>query len=63
MHDSRVAAFKDLTQGKVKDLRCPDHGQAPRVRFEGGTLRDIRIRMSACCDKLIQAANLKIADS
>ena len=62
MSDPRIAAFKDRTAAKVKDLRCPEHGQPPRLRFEGATLQDITVRMSACCDKLIAAANVKIAE-
>ena len=56
-----VEQFKEYTAGKVRDLRCPDHRQAPRLRFHGASLRDISIQMSACCDKLITLANQKIA--
>jgi hypothetical protein len=57
-----VEKFKERTKNKIRDLRCPDHRQSPRLRFQGSTLRDISIQMSACCDKLIAMANLKIAD-
>jgi hypothetical protein len=57
----RVEEFKENTARKIRDLRCPDHHQAPRLRFQGATLRDINIQMSGCCAKLIGLANKKIA--
>jgi hypothetical protein len=43
-------------------LRCPVHGQTPRLRFQGATLREVTIQMSGCCDTLLGLANQKIAD-
>jgi hypothetical protein len=57
-----VEEFKEQTARKVQDVRCPDHRQAPRLRFHGASLRDITIQMSACCEKLIALANQKIAN-
>jgi hypothetical protein len=56
-----VEEFKEQTLRKVRDVRCPDHKQPPRVRFMGATLRDITIQMSACCAKCAELANLRIA--
>jgi len=53
--------FKEQTARKVRDVRCPDHKQTPRLQFKGASLRDISIKMSGCCEKLIAMANLKIA--
>jgi hypothetical protein len=57
----RVKEFQERTAGKVRDLRCPVHGQPPRLRFLGKSLRDVNIQMSGCCDELIGLANRKIA--
>lgn len=57
-----VGEFKERTIAKVRDLRCPIHGRPPRLAFRGSTLRDVSIRMSACCDTLMAIANQKIAD-
>jgi hypothetical protein len=57
----QVEEFKQLTLRKLENLRCPDHRQPPRLRFQGTTLRDISIRMTACCAKLADLANQKIA--
>jgi hypothetical protein len=59
----QVKEFQERTIGKVRDLRCPVHGRAPRLRFQGTTLRDVDIRMSGCCDQLIGLANQKIAQT
>jgi hypothetical protein len=58
-----VEEFKARTLRKLQDVRCPDHHQPPRLRFEGSTLRDISIQMKACCDKLAALANQKIAET
>jgi hypothetical protein len=58
----RVEDFRERTARKVRDLRCPVHGRPPRLRFQGGTLRDITIQMSGCCDTLLGLANQRIAD-
>jgi len=56
-----VDEFKEQTREKLRELRCPDHQQSPRLKFHGSTLRDISIQMSACCHKLAALANEKIA--
>ena len=57
-----VEEFKERTARKLRDLRCPDHQQPPRLQFRGASLRDISIQMSGCCEKLIALANQKIAN-
>jgi hypothetical protein len=57
----QVAEFRERTSRKLRDLRCPVHGQAPRLRFHGSSLRDVTIQMSGCCDALIGLANRRIA--
>ncbi|MEQ1885857.1 MAG: hypothetical protein ABL967_12405 [Bryobacteraceae bacterium] len=59
--ERQVGEFKERTLEKVRDVTCPVHRQTPRVKFQGTTLRDMSIRMSACCDTLMAIANQKIA--
>jgi hypothetical protein len=64
-HASAIEAieeFKERTLNKLRDVRCPDHNQTPRVNFHGRTLRDVSIQISACCQKLAALANQKIAE-
>jgi hypothetical protein len=58
----QVEEFRERTARKLRDLRCPLHGQTPRLRFQGSTLRDVTIRMSGCCNTLLGLANQKIAE-
>ena len=57
----RVEQFKQSTREKLRGLRCSEHRQAPRLHFSGSTLRDITISMSGCCERLMAAANARIA--
>jgi hypothetical protein len=57
-----VQEFRERTERKIRDLRCPDHRQPPRLKFKGATLRDVTIQMSACCNKLIDLANRAITE-
>jgi hypothetical protein len=60
--EASVREFKFNTARKLNSLRCPDHGQAPRVQFHGATIRDITVQLSGCCGKLIEMANKAIAE-
>jgi hypothetical protein len=57
-----VEEFKERTASKIRDLRCPDHNQPPRLKFQGSSLKNIGIQMTACCAKLITLANRRIAE-
>jgi len=58
-----VQQFQERTRRKLAQVRCPDHRQTPRVDFHGSTLRDVSIRMSGCCNKLLRLANRAIAEN
>ncbi len=57
-----VQEFKQNTARKLEGIRCPDHRQPPRLKFNGTTLRDITVQMSGCCSKLLDLANKAIAE-
>ena len=61
MSEPQVGEFKERTLEKIRGVVCPVHRQTPRLTFQGSTLRDVSIRMSACCDALITVANRRIA--
>lgn len=56
----RVEKFKQATEKKLRDIRCPEHHQPPRIRFHGDSLRDISISLSGCCHQLMDIANERI---
>jgi hypothetical protein len=55
-----VERFKQATEEKLRDVRCPEHRQSPRLRFQGSSLRDISISISGCCQKVMDLANSRI---
>lgn len=55
-----VERFKQTTEEKLRDVRCPEHHQTPRVRFHGSSLREITISLSGCCAQLMEIANARI---
>jgi 5'-3' exonuclease len=56
----RVERFKQATEEKLRDIRCPEHRQPPRLRFHGTSLRDITISLSGCCYRVMEIANARI---
>jgi hypothetical protein len=56
----RVERFKQATEDKLRGVRCPQHNQPPRLRFNGSSLRDITISLSGCCPRLMEIANARI---
>jgi hypothetical protein len=58
-----VERFKQATEEKLRDVRCPEHRQAPRLRFQGNSLRDISISISGCCQKLMDLANFCVGQA
>ncbi len=59
----RVERFKEATEEKLRDIRCPEHNQPPRLRFHGTSLHDISVSLSGCCAKVMELANAKIGSS
>ena len=55
-----VERFKRVTESKLRDIRCPEHHQPPRIRFQGSSLRDINVSLSGCCSKVMEIANARI---
>ena len=60
--EDAVEEFKQRTEDKLRDVRCPRHHQAPRLKFHGSSLREMTIQMSGCCETLIEMANRAIAE-
>jgi hypothetical protein len=57
----RVERFKQATEVKLRDIRCPEHHQPLRLRFHGTSLRDITISLSGCCYRVMEIANARIS--
>ncbi len=43
---------REQMQKKMEGLRCPEHDQVPQLEFSGTGLKDLKINIHACCDKM-----------
>lgn len=55
--DKAQDGIKEMVKNKVRFVVCPDHHQAPRLTFQGIGLKDMKVQVSGCCQKVIDAAN------
>jgi hypothetical protein len=53
--------FRRATEQKLRGVCCPEHRQRPRVRVIGTSIRDAKLSVTGCCDKLMAMANQAIA--
>ncbi len=44
----------------VGAMRCPAHNQAPTVLIQGNSLKDLSIKVSGCCESLVEEARSRI---
>jgi hypothetical protein len=42
---------KQMTK-KLEGLRCSEHDQVPQLEITGAGLKDLKISIRACCDKM-----------
>ena len=61
LEPSSIHDFKRATEQKLRDVCCPEHRQRPRVRVIGTSIRDAKLSVTGCCDKLMALANQAIA--
>jgi hypothetical protein len=61
LETASIHEFKRATEQKLRSVCCPDHGQRPRVRVIGTSIREAKLSITGCCDKLMALANQAIA--
>ena len=44
----------------VGAMRCPEHNQAPNILIQGNSLKDLSIKVSGCCENLVEEARSRI---
>jgi hypothetical protein len=49
VEDEVLAKVKAQMAEKLKNLRCPDHGEAPKPEFDGDSLKNLKIQFRTCC--------------
>jgi len=56
VEDEVFKKTKDQMAAKLEGLHCPEHGQVPRLEFEGDGLSSMKVRIKACCELQRQRA-------
>ena len=51
---------KEKISKNLSSVRCPEHGQYPKVVVKGNTLKDLKFEVHGCCQKLIDSAKEKL---
>ena len=49
-------AISDSVSTALASVRCPKHGQRPKVRMRGQKIDKLRVEIEGCCDELIDLA-------
>jgi hypothetical protein len=55
-----LQSIKDYIQKKLGAIRCPEHGQAPKVICKGKSVKDLSFEVTGCCQKLIDIAKAQL---
>ena len=53
------AAAEEITK-RVRNVRCPEHGEYARIVARGRSTKDIKFDVSGCCEKLIEEVQRKL---
>jgi (p)ppGpp synthase/HD superfamily hydrolase len=51
----------EYVKNKVSSIRCPDHGQQPKIKVKGKNLENLSFEISGCCQTLIEKARKELA--
>jgi hypothetical protein len=62
LEQASIHDFRRATEEKLREVLCPEHHQRPRLRVIGTSIRDAKLSMSGCCDRLMALANQAIAN-
>jgi hypothetical protein len=62
--DALEAAILRSVSASIKDrvgnIKCPDHGQTPKIVGKGRSLNTLSFDVSGCCQKLIDSVVTKL---
>jgi hypothetical protein len=62
LEQASIHDFKRATEEKLRGVLCPEHHQRPRVRVIGTSIREAKLSVSGCCDRLMCLANHALAN-
>ncbi len=53
------AAAEEITK-RVRNVRCPEHGEYARIVASGRSSKDMKFDVSGCCESLIKEVERKL---
>jgi hypothetical protein len=53
---SIMQAVGEEVAGQLRDVRCPEHRQPPRVTVVGQSTDQMDIKIEGCCERVVTAA-------
>ncbi len=56
-----LAAYSNIV-ARLAEVKCPVHGEAPRVLAQGDNAKSLTIEVSGCCDKLVEEAEGRLGE-
>ncbi|MFB4203984.1 hypothetical protein KBTX_03114 [wastewater metagenome] len=59
-----AAALKSISEqikDKLRGVKCPEHGESPKVKVQGRNLDNLSFEVSGCCDALIERVKEKLS--
>jgi len=55
-----LKSVQDLIAAKVSAVRCPVHGEGPKIVAHGSSLDKLSMTVSGCCQELIDQATARL---
>ena len=53
--------LSDSISKQLRNVRCAEHGERPKVKCKGRKLDKLTFEISGCCESLIQRATKKLS--
>ena len=50
-----LQSVQEFVRTRLRAIRCPEHGEAPRVICKGRSIDDLSFEVTGCCQSLIDA--------
>jgi len=60
LESAMLQSIQDSISKTVGSVRCPEHGQKPKIKVKGRNLDSLKFEVSGCCDSLIEEVKRKL---
>lgn len=49
-----LSSVSDSIKESVGSIRCPEHGESPKIKVIGSDLDNLSLEVSGCCETLVE---------